>query len=198
MFSRNLESVLSSSSWTGRDRLGPLTLQLGMCKRPPTWGPFDARWPRLHPQIWAKCLHREHAEACSLVVCVSVWSVTQLCLTLCDPMDCSPPGSSVHGILQARTLEWMAIPFSRGSSQLRDWAWVAVLPALQADSLPWASSPAACAQNADCCTFSSHLSPHSSYSPRLQPPHFFFLHHMNTQSPWLGEAELSLAWLPCE
>ena len=34
----------------------------------------------------------------------------QLCLTLCDPMDCNPPGSSVHGILQARTLEWVAIP----------------------------------------------------------------------------------------
>ena len=44
----------------------------------------------------------------------------QLCLTLCDPMDCSAPGSSVHGILQARTLEWVAISFSRGSSQPRD------------------------------------------------------------------------------
>ena len=41
--------------------------------------------------------------------------VTQLCLTLCDPMHCSPPGSSVHGILQARILEWVGIPFSRGS-----------------------------------------------------------------------------------
>ena len=45
--------------------------------------------------------------------------VAQSCLTLCDPMDCSPPGSSVHGILQARILEWVAIPFSRGSSQPR-------------------------------------------------------------------------------
>ena len=43
-------------------------------------------------------------------------SVTQLCLHLCNPMDCSPPGSSVHGILQARILEWIAIAFSRGSS----------------------------------------------------------------------------------
>ena len=42
--------------------------------------------------------------------------VTQLCLTLCVPMDCSPPGSSVHGILQARILHWVTIPFSRGSS----------------------------------------------------------------------------------
>ena len=38
--------------------------------------------------------------------------VAQLCLTLCDPMDCSPPGSSVHGIFQARGLEWGAIAFS--------------------------------------------------------------------------------------
>ena len=40
----------------------------------------------------------------------------QLCLTLCDPMDCSPSGSSVHGILQARIPEWVARPFSRESS----------------------------------------------------------------------------------
>ena len=39
------------------------------------------------------------------------------CRTLCDPLECSPPGSSVHGILLARTLEWAAIPFSRGSSR---------------------------------------------------------------------------------
>ena len=46
--------------------------------------------------------------------------VLQTCPTLWDPMDCSPPGSSVHGILQARILEWVAIPFSSGSSQPRD------------------------------------------------------------------------------
>ena len=44
----------------------------------------------------------------------------QLCLTLCDPVDCSPPLSSVHGIFQARMLEWVAIPFSKESSPLRD------------------------------------------------------------------------------
>ena len=44
----------------------------------------------------------------------------QSCLTLHDPMDCSPPGSSVHGILQARILEWDATPFSKGPSQHRD------------------------------------------------------------------------------
>ena len=47
-------------------------------------------------------------------------SVAQSCPTLCDPMDYSSPSSSVHGILQARVLEWVAIPFSRGSSQPRD------------------------------------------------------------------------------
>ena len=53
---------------------------------------------------------------------VTVWGcchrclVVQLCLTLCDSMDCNPPGSSVHGILQVRILEWIAISVSRGSS----------------------------------------------------------------------------------
>ena len=46
--------------------------------------------------------------------------VSQLCLTLCNPLDCSSPGSPVHGILQARILEWVAIPFSKGSPQPRD------------------------------------------------------------------------------
>ena len=51
------------------------------------------------------------------------WSaseVAQSCLTLCDPMDCSLQGSSIHGIFQARVLEWVAISFSRASSRLRD------------------------------------------------------------------------------
>ena len=46
--------------------------------------------------------------------------VAQSCLTLCDPISHRPPGSSVHGILQARMLKWVAIPFSRGSSRPRD------------------------------------------------------------------------------
>ena len=50
--------------------------------------------------------------------------VTRSCLALCDPMDCSLPGSSVHGILQARILEWVAMPFSRGSSWPRNWTQV--------------------------------------------------------------------------
>ena len=93
---------------------------------------------------WAKAIHIWwQIETKSLVVaCCSVYrnrkillypwslynsihqccccSVIQSCLTLCDPMVCSPPGSSVHGILQARIPEWVAISFSRGSSQPRD------------------------------------------------------------------------------
>ena len=59
--------------------------------------------------------------------------VVQLCLTFYDPMDCSLPVSSVHGILQASILEWVAMPSSKGSSQPRD---PSVSPVLQEDSLP--------------------------------------------------------------
>ena len=58
--------------------------------------------------------------------------VAQSCTTLCDPMDCSPPGSSVHGIFQARVLERVAISFSRRSSDSRT---EPGSPALQADAL---------------------------------------------------------------
>ena len=63
--------------------------------------------------------------------------VTQSCLTLCNPMNYNPPGSSVHGILQATILEWVTIPFSKGS-QSRDLPNPGIKPgspALQADSL---------------------------------------------------------------
>ena len=53
--------------------------------------------------------------------CICACSFAQSCPILCDPMDCSLPGSSVHGILQARILKWVVIPSSRGSSPSRDW-----------------------------------------------------------------------------
>ena len=68
-------------------------------------------------EIWPNLL-------CSFLVC----EVTQSCLTLCDPVDCSLPGSSFHGILQARILEWVAISFSRGSSLPRDRTSVSHIP----------------------------------------------------------------------
>ena len=66
--------------------------------------------------------------------------VTKSCPTLCNPIEYSQSVSSVHGILQARILEWVAMPSSRGSSQPRD---LIASPALQVDSLPlshWRSS----------------------------------------------------------
>ena len=80
-------------------------------------------------QTWVSCIAgRFYAnwatrEAPGYSVKVKV-SVTQPPPTLCDPMDCSPPCSSVHGTLQARILEWVAISLSRGSSRPRDWTWV--------------------------------------------------------------------------
>ena len=71
-------------------------------------------------------LHRQRLDCCNICGCSSrdyfrlQWRMksvhAQTCPTLCDPMDCSPPGSSVHGILQARILEWVAISSFRGSS----------------------------------------------------------------------------------
>ena len=68
-------------------------------------------------QVWMWELDHNESES----------EVAQSCPTLCDPMDCSPPGSSVRGILQARILEWVAISFSRGSSRPRDWAQVSCI-----------------------------------------------------------------------
>ena len=63
-------------------------------------------------------LHRVYM--CMKVLVAQFSLVAQLCPTRCDSMDYNPPGSSVHGILQARILEWVAILFSRGSSLSRD------------------------------------------------------------------------------
>ena len=67
--------------------------------------------------IWRYTKFSNRIPTCKSVL------VSQSCLTLCDPMDCSPPGSSVHGIFQARILEWVAIPLSRGFSPPRDRTW---------------------------------------------------------------------------
>ena len=59
-------------------------------------------------------------EYLNLYLCVYIFAHALSCLTLCDPMDSSPLGSSVQGIFKVRILEWVAISYSRGSSQLRD------------------------------------------------------------------------------
>ena len=65
----------------------------------------------------------------------------QSCLTLCNPTDCSPPGSSVHGILQARILEWVALPSSRGSPGPGDRSRDSWVSCIQADSVPGKEKP---------------------------------------------------------
>ena len=72
---------------------------------------FSSHSGRTYPLNSWRSFLRTHSEVKMLV--------TQSCLTLCDPIDCNPPGSSVHGIRQARILEWVALSFSRGSSQPR-------------------------------------------------------------------------------
>ena len=57
-------------------------------------------------------------------ICKECAKPLQSCLTLCEPIDCNPPGSSVHGILQARILEQVSMPFSRVSSRPRYWTYV--------------------------------------------------------------------------
>ena len=86
---------------------------------------------RAHPGSWVSPFSERHSLSLGLMV-LPLWSmecaqgfvvvvlVALPCLTLCNPMDYSLPGSSVYEILQARILEWIAIPFSRGSSQPRD------------------------------------------------------------------------------
>ena len=90
--------------------IGPVSLG---CKQLP--GNSGARQrPWLRANILPTLQLHLPREAC---VCAKpLW----LCPTLCNPLDCSPPGYSVHGILQARILEWVAISYSRGSSQPRD------------------------------------------------------------------------------
>ena len=84
-------------------------------------------------KVWALRVHPLLLGRTDWMLCLySLCEVAQSCATLCDPVDCSPPGSSHHGILQARILEWISISFSRGSSQPRDRTQVS---SLQADAL---------------------------------------------------------------
>ena len=94
--------------------------------------PFSHRWNGDNSNIY---LMKSLSLNEYILVCVYVNSL-QLHPTLCDTVDCSLPGSSVQGILQARILEWVAMPSSRGSSQPRDWLVSLMSLALQADFLP--------------------------------------------------------------
>ena len=82
---------------------------------------------------WQKSLPKSIRFECSdLRACMHAQSLSPV--RLCDPMDCSPPGSPVYGILQARILEWVAMPSSRGSSRPRDRTHISCLLHWQAGS----------------------------------------------------------------
>ena len=83
----------------------------------------------IHIYIYISNLIKEHTHTymcvCACIcVRVCVFSAAHSCLTLCDSTDCRLPDFSVHGIFQGRILEWGAIPYSRGSSQPKDWTHV--------------------------------------------------------------------------
>ena len=74
----------------------------------------------MFPTLESRLSHQTTRESASTLFNESESQVAQSCPTLCNLMDCSLPGFSVHGIFQARILEWVAVSFSRGSSQPRD------------------------------------------------------------------------------
>ena len=81
------------------------------------------------PLVQMSVQWKRHSKLLYLSVIMKMWVclVTQSCSSLCHPMDYSPPGSSGHGILQARILEQVAIHFSRGFSRARDWTWASCI-----------------------------------------------------------------------
>ena len=102
------DRVISWSS-IGIKGYGPHSLTLGIWKNKQPFGKNAG-----NSVLWGTSFQYDEKQESVKVL------VAQSCLTLCDPTDLSPPGSPVHGILQARILLWVAIPFSRGSFQPRD------------------------------------------------------------------------------
>ena len=122
-------------------------------------------------------------------VCMYVCAqLLQSCPTLCNPIHCSPPGSSVHGILQTRILEWVAMPSSRGSSQLRDRThvsyWVCALHPLSCNR--WAHVPQLLRPVPPRASKSQLLSPYATTTeacvpracaPQVKPSQWEPMHH---------------------
>ena len=105
---KKTEKITSSSYWKARK----LSKTAGLCQNITRANLKRSRKDRVYINKYSPFLHEVCIHVCMLSHFYHV-------LSLCSPTDCSPPGSSVHGILQARMLEWVAVP-SRGSSQTRD------------------------------------------------------------------------------
>ena len=95
-----------------------------------SWGMWDlVPWPGVEPgpsaqAAWSLSHWTTREVPISVTLEQKESEVAQSCPTLCNPIDCSLPGSSVHGIFQVLVLDWIAVSFSRGSSQPRDWTQV--------------------------------------------------------------------------
>ena len=108
-------------------RLMAIKGQLGVMGKATKWHLNLTVQPRADKSFWSypsfntvrRCRNRPHGWLLNAFACMHTQSL-HLCLTLWDPMDCSPPGSSVHGIFLGRILEWVAMPSSKESSQPRD------------------------------------------------------------------------------
>ena len=105
--------------WTGEP--GELLLSMGSQRVGHDWV-INTNLPAMcYFYYICKAPNSTHSQFVDFIFIVGgACSVAQLCLTLCNPMDCKPPGLSVHGIFQARILKWVVISSSRGSSQPRD------------------------------------------------------------------------------
>ena len=79
-------------------------------------------------KVWCVCV--------CVSVCVCMYTQSLCCVQLCDPIDCSPPGSFDHGIFQARKLVWAAVSYSRTSSRPKNWTHISWGSCIQEDSLP--------------------------------------------------------------
>ena len=126
--------------YLGNQRLGKVVL-LGCGSQPkgPRWTPKDLRlitwilivfWSILEYIVGLITFRYICVNAGDIIAFIFYASITQLCPTLCHPVDCSPPGSSVRGILQARILEWVAISSSRGSNTPLDTCTISFYPFL--------------------------------------------------------------------
>ena len=99
-----------------------LSTMSGHCKKTAIYKPGGEFSPETNPWLasWSWIPSPQNCKKIKFCCLSYLCSVAQPCLTLCDAIDCSPPGSSIHGISQARILEWVAISSSRGFSQLKD------------------------------------------------------------------------------
>ena len=136
---------------------------------------------------WNEILGREKSQ---LYICVCVNA--QLCPTLCDLMDGSPPGSSVHIIFQARLLEWVAISYSRGSSWPRDRIWVAYISCTDIENLYYCATLGSFNLCYIELSYSSVFNKHMSkfhvchYTTSIIPWHFFHHYDLTVFQPHIN------------